>query len=242
MAAADATIVPPSGLTASALCGTGAGAGTGAGSGCEPRVAAMAEVAEPVTGAGAGTGPGTGAGAAGGATAPGDGGATPIMVAFMTGFPAEPGLGPTAAGAAGAAGGFALGEAAGAAPGRGIVGGALTMSMVPLNFGAAAPFRLKPHFWHAVALSSFCVPQFGQNTLRTSGGARRTRLGHGGGYTRFVHNLKSAGHLNLGHNGSTRPGCGPLGLGRPSGPEPTCRHLAGRHRPRNASDPFNAVT
>jgi len=38
------------------------------------------------------------------------------------------------------------------------------MSIVPLNFGAAAPFRLKPHFWHLAPLSSFCVPQFGQNT------------------------------------------------------------------------------
>lgn len=71
------------------------------------------------------------------------------------------------------------------------------MSMVPLNFGAAAPFKLKPHFWHAVALSSFCVPQFGQNTLRTSGGARRTRLGHGGAYTCFRRNLKSAGEQFL---------------------------------------------
>lgn len=46
------------------------------------------------------------------------------------------------------------------------MGGALTMSIVPLNLGAAAPFRLNAHFWQAAALSSFCVPQFGQNTLR----------------------------------------------------------------------------
>ncbi len=39
------------------------------------------------------------------------------------------------------------------------------MSIVPLNFGAAAPLRLKPHFWHVLKPSSFCVPQFGQNTL-----------------------------------------------------------------------------
>lgn len=36
--------------------------------------------------------------------------------------------------------------------------------MVPLNFGAAAPFKLKPHFEHVDAVSEFCVPQFGQNT------------------------------------------------------------------------------
>jgi hypothetical protein len=33
-----------------------------------------------------------------------------------------------------------------------------------LNFGAAAPFRLNPHFLQVVAESSFSVPQFGQNT------------------------------------------------------------------------------
>jgi hypothetical protein len=37
------------------------------------------------------------------------------------------------------------------------------MSIVPLNFGAAAPFRLNPHFLQVVAESSFSVPQFGQN-------------------------------------------------------------------------------
>jgi len=39
------------------------------------------------------------------------------------------------------------------------------MSMVPLNLGAAAPLTLNPHFWQVATLSSFCVPQFGQNTL-----------------------------------------------------------------------------
>ena len=39
------------------------------------------------------------------------------------------------------------------------------MSIVPLNLGAAAPFKLKPHFLQLPALSSFSVPQFGQNTL-----------------------------------------------------------------------------
>src|SRR4051794_10346552 len=38
------------------------------------------------------------------------------------------------------------------------------MSIVPLNLGAAAPFRLNPHFLQVVAASSFSVPQFGQNT------------------------------------------------------------------------------
>jgi hypothetical protein len=37
------------------------------------------------------------------------------------------------------------------------------ISIVPLNFGAAAPFRLNPHFLQVVAESSFSVPQFGQN-------------------------------------------------------------------------------
>ncbi len=42
------------------------------------------------------------------------------------------------------------------------------MSIVPLNFGAAAaPFRAKLHFEHVWAVSGFWVPQFGQNT-RTS--------------------------------------------------------------------------
>lgn len=42
------------------------------------------------------------------------------------------------------------------------------MSIVPLNLGAAAPFKLKPHFVQVVACSVFCVPQFGQNTRKTS--------------------------------------------------------------------------
>jgi hypothetical protein len=37
------------------------------------------------------------------------------------------------------------------------------MSIVPLNFGAAAPFKLKLHFTHVSAAgSSLLVPQFGQ--------------------------------------------------------------------------------
>ena len=61
-----------------------------------------------------------------------------------------------------AAGGTAPGGAAGA-PGLGDIG-EFIMSIVPLNFGAAAPFRLNPHFLQVVAASSFSVPQFGQNT------------------------------------------------------------------------------
>lgn len=36
------------------------------------------------------------------------------------------------------------------------------MSMVPLNFGAAAPLRLKPQLLQVVAVSGFWAPQFGQ--------------------------------------------------------------------------------
>lgn len=72
------------------------------------------------------------------------------------------------AAAGGAATGGAATGAAGAAPGAGAPGfgitGAFIMSIVPLNFGAAAPFRLNPHFLQVVAASSFSVPQFGQNT------------------------------------------------------------------------------
>src|SRR3954470_7836347 len=52
------------------------------------------------------------------------------------------------------------------------------MSIVPLNLGAAAPFRLNPHFLQVVAASSFSVPQFGQNTqhlLMTQGNLQTTR-------------------------------------------------------------------
>ena len=111
---------------------------------------------EPVGGGVAGRGafdecgaPGTlGAIGAGGEIAPGDGGATPIIVAFAIDFGQGPGPGTPPGGAAGLD--AAIGE--------------FIMSIVPLNLGAAAPLRLKPHFWHFMPLSSFCVPQFGQNT------------------------------------------------------------------------------
>lgn len=91
-----------------------------------------------------------GAGAMGGAPTGGGGGAAPtIMVPFIAGL--------------GGAGG---GGVAGPGAGRGGVAapGVFIMSMVPLNFGAAAPFKLKPHLLHAAAVSGFWVPQFGQNT------------------------------------------------------------------------------
>ena len=85
-----------------------------------------------------------------GAPMGGGGGAAPtIMVPFMAGL---------GAGGGGAAGPTLGGR--GGAPGC----GAFIMSMVPLNFGAAAPLRLKPHLLHADAVSGFWVPQFGQNT------------------------------------------------------------------------------
>lgn len=102
----------------------------------------------PPGGSGAGGAGGAG-GASGGATPPADGGATPSIVPLSLGF--------GAAGAPPGAGGAAP------SPGLGIVG-AFIISMVPLNLGAAEPFKLKPHLTQLFALSSFCVPQFGQNT------------------------------------------------------------------------------
>ena len=112
-----------------------------------------------------------GGGAPCGCGAPIEGGATPSMVPFNWGRGAAAGRGPTAGGAAPGAGiacpgGGAPGAGAGA-PGR-RPAGAFIISIVPLNFGAAAPFRLNPHFLQVVAASSFSVPQFGQNTRSTS--------------------------------------------------------------------------
>jgi hypothetical protein len=42
--------------------------------------------------------------------------------------------------------------------------GCWLISIVPLNFGAAAPFKLNPHLLHVDAVSAFCIPQLGQNT------------------------------------------------------------------------------
>jgi hypothetical protein len=97
----------------------------------------------------AGSGGEAGGGWAGAGAAPGEGGATPSIVPLSL-----------EGGAAAGLSGSAAGEGA-----RGTFAGAFTISMVPLNFGAAAPFRLKPHLLQVVAVSAFCVPQFGQNTL-----------------------------------------------------------------------------
>jgi hypothetical protein len=110
-----------------------------------------------------GRGPAIGAGAE-----PAIIGATPTIVPLsLLGGPAIGGDG-----AAGPAGGApAAGDGAPAA-GRGPVGalmsGMLFINMVPLNFGAAAPFRLNPHLPQVTAVSGFCVPQFGQNTWSSS--------------------------------------------------------------------------
>jgi hypothetical protein len=66
---------------------------------------------------------------------------------------------------AGCGGGFPA--AGGGAPNAGVGGRGTALfiiSMVPLNFGAAAPLRLKLHFEQVAADSGFWVPQFGQNT------------------------------------------------------------------------------
>jgi hypothetical protein len=143
------------------------------------------------------------AGASGGAwggvgAAPGEGGATPSIVPLSF-----EGIG---------AAGFS-GSAAGAGA-RGTFAGAFTISIVPLNFGAAAPLRLKPHLLQVVAVSAFCVPQFGQNThhLREPPGSRPSRRAsslHGLGFDSqdlnllFVGSAQAAGRLGLGPRGLT---------------------------------------
>jgi len=93
------------------------------------------------------------------------GGATPTIVPLKA----------CRAGAAGAAG-----PGGGAAAGGGATGGGGTeadfaapgwfiMSIVPLNFGAAAPLMLNPHLVQVVAVSGFFVPQFGQNKCASEG-------------------------------------------------------------------------
>src|SRR5690606_35449665 len=84
--------------------------------------------------------------------APSEGGATPSMVPLsLEGTDLSAGFGPPAAGAV--------------PPGRRTPCGAFIISIVPLNLGAAAPFMLKPHFLQVFELSSFSVPQLGQNTI-----------------------------------------------------------------------------
>lgn len=85
-----------------------------------------------------------------------------------------------AAGGGAAAGGAAGGGAAGAGSGALGTAGAFIISIVPLNFGAADPFKLKPHFEQVVAVSGFWVPQFGQNTFEHLRARRTLRRGEGG--------------------------------------------------------------
>ena len=77
-----------------------------------------------------------------------------------------PPIGPAAGAGAGA--GMAPGDGAGAAG----ADGWFIISIVPLNFGAAAPLRWKLHFEQTCAASGFCVPQFGQNTRAPHLGGR----------------------------------------------------------------------
>jgi hypothetical protein len=137
-----ASIVPPSGLT-DGCCAPEADCGA---------LGTCAALGGAGAAAGAG---GAGSKGGGGAIAPGGGGATPSIVPLSRGRGAAetaPPIGATAPGP-------------GVGATRGTLGGAFTMSMVPLNFGAAAPLRLNPHFLQLVAWASFSVPQFGQNTL-----------------------------------------------------------------------------
>lgn len=118
--------------------------------------------------------------AAGGATAPGEGGATPIIVMLASGLfrAAAAGAGPTGDGAG------PTGDGAGPA-GEGsrcaTPGGAFIISIVPLNLGLVAPLMLNPHFWHFALFSSFCVPQFGQNTRLPPIGRIASHLGGAAG-------------------------------------------------------------
>jgi hypothetical protein len=156
IAAGSATIVPPSGLTSA--CGT-----PGEPMGLPMGGAAAGGAPMPIAGAGASCGAPIGIGA------PAAGGATPSIVPLSFAFTAPTGAPPGAVGGAAPAGGptgagAAPPGAGGTPPGRGAAaGGAFIISMVPLNLGAAAPFRLKPHLEQLVAVSGFCVPQFGQN-------------------------------------------------------------------------------
>lgn len=120
--------------------------------------------------------PGGGGGAArgfGAAVGPSPAGGTPTTVPARPWASLNPPMGGAAAigggGAAAMGGGGGAGNGANGANGdAGAVGGCWLISMVPLNFGAAAPFKLKPHFVQVVACSVFCVPQFGQNTRNSS--------------------------------------------------------------------------
>jgi hypothetical protein len=88
-----------------------------------------------------------------------DGGEAPNAVVAAAGFTAAPGGGGTGVGDLGDGGWF--------------------ISIVPLNFGAAAPFRLKLHLLQVCAVSGFWVPQFGQNTRQPPWAPKRAARGKG---------------------------------------------------------------
>lgn len=111
----------------------------------------------------------------------GTGGATPTIVPLSLLGPAD-GTAPVAG--RGAPGPPTPGGAAGAAGAPGGAGGGAAaawfiINIVPLNFGAAAPFKWKLHLLQVGAVSGFCVPQFGQNTSVTSSKCRLLRNGSG---------------------------------------------------------------
>lgn len=172
MNAAPASIVPPSGFTPWPPPNIPSPGGCcGAGPGPLPRVG----IAGPAAGIAAAGAAKYGAGAkppsAGFGADPALGGATPTIVPlslFGMGRGADAGRGGEDPGR-GSGGGGALrrcapvgGAAAGAAP---PVAGELIISIVPLNFGALAPFRLKLHLVQTWTVSGFWVPQFGQNKV-----------------------------------------------------------------------------
>ncbi len=89
----------------------------------------------------------------------------------------EPGVGETGAGETGAGEPRPLNE-----PEPGVPGGALgepCSIIVPLNLGAARlAFWSKPHWLHFKAVSTFLVPQLGQNTVRYPPAQSRAQSGY----------------------------------------------------------------
>ncbi len=136
-------MVPPSGLIGSKL-----GGGPPAAGGGPPPSADMSGGGMFCAGGFPAAGDGAWAPANGAGAEPAIIGATPTIVPLSL-----LGVGPIDAG------GFAGAPGAAPAAGRGPVGalmsGMLFINMVPLNFGAAAPFRLNPHLPQVTAVSGF---------------------------------------------------------------------------------------
>jgi hypothetical protein len=107
---------------------------------------------------------GGGATDAGFPTTAGVGGATPTIVPFSFAMLGRA-CGSRTVGAAAADGTAGVAEGGG---GVWLDVPWFIISIVPLNLGAAAPFKLKLHLLQAGADSGFWVPQFGQNTKMTS--------------------------------------------------------------------------